>query len=51
MDKRLVTTNTTRVALIGAGLLLLGWAGMIGWWRYGPEMLLGLASSSLSLCF
>lgn len=55
MDKRHmtshVTSHATLIALTGAVLLLVGWAGLIGWWRYGPDMILALAAGSLSLCF
>ncbi len=43
--------NASRIALLAAGLLLMGWAGMLGWWAYGPDMILALAAGSLSLCF
>ncbi|WP_175386355.1 hypothetical protein [Rhizobium sp. 9140] len=51
MMDRISLGTATRIALLAAALLLVGWAGMLGWWTYGPDMVLALAAGSLSLCF
>ncbi|WP_170865830.1 hypothetical protein [Rhizobium sp. NFR03] len=51
MMERISPGSATRIALVAAGLLLVGWAGMLGWWAHGPDMVLALAAGSLSLCF
>lgn len=51
MIDRVFSGNAPRLVLMAAALLLMGWAGMLGWWRYGPDMVLALAAGSLSLCF
>lgn len=51
MMDRISPGSVTRIALVAVGLLLVGWAGMLGWWAHGPDMVLALAAGSLSLCF